>query len=302
MDAHSIDDVLVKAMSDQPAPPPVPEVSSPKPPEAPPEKAESPPADEYLSSEETPDEKPNVPRGTLDDQKGDDSPSKKTAESSPIDEYGNPTAKPRTYTEEEHRNEVERIVRERLSRVRQPEQPQPTRQEAKKASEDFQPDPNSEESWEVQLESFIEKTIDKRQSRYAEQEWRQQEAQRQADFESRFTSGMGKYQDFNQAVSGKPITNDMMFATRSLDNPAAFVYAASKLHPQELERISKIRDPYAVSAEIGRLHERMVREKKAISQAARPLEAAKGDMPSGVPKQPSIDERIHQYATTQKRR
>lgn len=302
MDAHSVDDVLVKAMSDKPEQPPVPEVSSPKPPEVPPEKAESPPADEYLSSEETPDNSSDVLRGTSPDKKGEDSPSKKTAESSPIDEYGNPLAKPRTYTEEEHRNEVERIVRERLARVRTPEQPKPSQQEVKKASEDFQPDPNSEENWETQLESFIEKTMDKRQSRYAEQEWRQKETQRQAEFESKFNSGMGKYQDFHQAVSGKPITNDMMLATRALDNPAAFVYAASKLHPQELERISRIADPYAVSAEIGRLHERMVREKKAVSQAARPLEAAKGDMPSGVPRQPSIEERIHQYATTQKRR
>ncbi len=302
MDAHSVDDVLVKAMSDKPEQPPVPEVSSPKPPEVPPEKAESPPADEYLSSEETPDNSSDVLRGTSPDKKGEDSPSKKTAESSPIDEYGNPTAKPRTYTEEEHRNEVERIVRERLARVRQPEQPQPTRQEAKKASEDFQPDPNSEESWEVQLESFIEKTIDKRQSRYAEQEWRQQEAQRQAEFESKFNAGMGKYQDFHQAVSGKPFTNEMMLAMRALPDPAAFAYATSKIHLPELERISRIKDPYAVSAEIGRLHERMVREKKAVSQAARPLEAAKGDMPSGVPRQPSIEERIHQYATTQKRR
>jgi hypothetical protein len=297
MEAHSIDEVLVKAMTDQPVPPPVPEVANPDSEDGASGAHGAHGATEVAPEAESPYPEPEADSDVLRGTKSDDSVPEEKAESSPIDEYGNPVAKPKMYSEEE----VQNMIRDRLSRGRHAEQPQPTKQEVKQASEDFKADPNSDESWEVQLESFIERTIEKRQSRHVQEEWQRAEQQRQADFEAKFTSGMGRYQDFREVVSTKPITNEMMLATRALDNPAAFVYAASKLHPQELDRISRISDPYAVSAEIGRLHERMVKEKRALSQAPKPLEPAKGDMPAGQPRQPSLEDRIREYAQSKRK-
>jgi hypothetical protein len=205
-----------------------------------------------------------------------------------IDEYGNPVEKPKVYSEEE----VNRIVRERLSRGRQVEQP--SLQSAPQQQIQSQPE---EDNWEQQLEAFVEKTIDRRQQKLTEQQWRQQEAARQVEFESKFSSGMSGYSDFQNVVSGKPITDSMMLATRSLDNPAAFIYGAAKFHAQDLDRISKINDPYAQASEMGRLHEKMVKSSKVISSAPKPIEAVSGDMPSKKTSEyPPLDERIHQYA------
>ena len=211
---------------------------------------------------------------------------------SPIDEYGNPLEKPKTYTEEE----VQRMIRDRLSRGRQVDQTQQNAREINQKSEDFKSDPNSDDSWEVQLEQFIDKTIEKRQTRHSEEQWRAQEAQKQAEFESKFNVGMNKYQDFQQVVAGKPITDSMMMATRNLENPAAFVYAASKMHAQELQRIASIPDPSSQIMEIGRLHERMVKENRSVSSAPKPVAAVKGDMPIKQQEYPSIDQRIHIHA------
>ena len=114
---------------------------------------------------------------------------------------------------------------------------------------------------------------------------------------------MGKYQDFHQVVAGKPITNQMMLATRSLENPAAFVYGAAKMHPQELDRISRISDPYQQAAEIGRLHEKMVKSRATISNAPKPIEQPKGNMPNKpVNDKPSIDSLILQHAAAKNKR
>ena len=216
----------------------------------------------------------------------------KPATESPIDEYGNPVEKPKLYTAEE----VDRMMRDRLSRGKFADQPQHVQQQVKQDAKNFQADPNSEESWETQLEAFVERTIEKRQVKQSEQQWRENEAKKQAEFESKFTNGMNRYSDFHKVVEGKPITNDMLMATRALENPAAFVYGASKLHPQELERIARIADPYAQAAEVGRLHERMVKESKKASSAPKPLEAPKGSLPNKVVSKISLEDRINQYA------
>lgn len=213
-----------------------------------------------------------------------------------IDEYGNPVEKPRMYTEEE----LQQRIRERLSRGRHADQP--TQQQVQQASDGFKPDPNSEDSWEQQLEAFVDRTIEKRERNLSEKQWRAQEQARQAEFEAKFTSGMGKYQDFHQVVAGKPITDTMMLAARNLNDPAAFIYGASKLHPQELERISRIADPYAQAAEVGRLHEKMVKAKKTASQAGKPLEAPKGDVPQKVYSRPSLETLIDQHAKQKRAR
>ena len=206
-----------------------------------------------------------------------------------IDEYGNPVEKPRMYTEEE----LQQRIRDRLSRGRNAEQPTP--QQTQQAAKEFAPDPNSEESWETQLEAFVEKTIEKKQKKAAQEQWQHQEKQKQADFETKFNAGMSKYQDFSQVVAGKSITNGIMLAARALDNPAAFIYGASKLHPQELDRIARIDDPYAQAAEVGRLHERMVKARNTNSKAAKPLDTPKADIPTKAVNRPNIDNLIEQH-------
>jgi hypothetical protein len=211
-----------------------------------------------------------------------------------IDEYGNTIQsqeKQKVYTEEE----VQRMIRERLARGKhaEPEYQPPIKPK--------QSDEVNEEDWQTQLNNVIDKRMEERQAQLAEHQWRQQEAQKQADFEARFTNGMDKYPDFKQVISGKPITDTMMMATRALDNPAAFIYGAAKMHSAELDRISKIADPYAQSLEVGRLHEKMVKERKLVSNAPRPLETVNGDMPTKDYKAIPIDQRIEEHAKSKRR-
>jgi len=214
---------------------------------------------------------------------------KPDTEVSPIDEYGNPIEKPKIYTEDE----VNRLIRERLSRGKYAEQQQQPVQQQQSQQQPAE----QEENWQQELEKFVEQTIDKRQSKLAEEQWKQQELARQAEFEAKFSEGASKYNDFRQVIAGKPITANMLLAARNLENPAAFVYGASKFHAQELDRISKISDPYAQAAEVGRLHERMVKSKNVISGAPKPIEAVTGDIPAkNVAQFPSLEQRIDEYA------
>jgi hypothetical protein len=275
--AHNVDDVLVKSMHEQNNNAENSNIN---------EKIDEQPKQE--KAQESPPVKETTEQKSIDTNENSNKPAETT-----IDEYGNPIEKPRMYTEEE----VQQKIRERLSRGHYAkQQTQQQTQQIQKEAENFQPDTNSEETWEVQLERFIENTIEKRQNRHYEENWRKQETLRQAEFEEKFSNGMNKYKDFNQVVAGKPITNTMMLATRNLDNPAAFVYGASKLHPAELDRISKISDPYVQAAEVGRLHEKMIKERKVISSAGKPLETAKGDMPMKDSGKIPIDVRIMQHA------
>lgn len=281
MEAHNVDSTLAQIMTDQltgtaePKPPLPQEQPEPEPqpePDPVPEETPADDSDPYGTQESEPEQKAEEPAKESD---------------TPIDEYGNPVAKPKMYSEDE----VQRMIRERLSRGRNADT-----QQVKKEAEGFQHDPDSEDSWEVQLERFVENTIEKREKKRSEQEWQRQEAARQADFEAKFTSGMQKYPDFREVVADKPITDSMMIAARSLENPAAFIYGASKMHANELNRIAKIPDPFTQAAEIGRLHERMVKERKIASSAAKPLETPKSDMPAKKTNDLSLDQRIHQYA------
>ena len=298
-EVHSVDDLLVKDMQSRaeskPEPAPVAEVSNPTP---------EPIAEQQEEQESKPDQEPGDLYGVENNQieskdpPKNDQESKPDQESSPIDEYGNPLDKPKMYSEEE----VQKLIRERLSRVKIPEPQQAIRQQASQDAKDFQADPNSDQSWEDQLNSFVDRRIETREKVEADKRWHQDEARRQSEFEDKFTRGMGKYKDFHSVVEGKPITDSMMLAARSLENPAAFVYAAAKLHPQEIDRISRIGDPYVQASEVGRLHERMVKERKMISSAAKPLETPKGDVPAKQYNQPSLESRIASYGQKKQQR
>ncbi len=215
------------------------------------------------------------------------------------DEYGNEKPKKRTYTEEEHKELVNKAIRERFERFQRnnPQAQEPTPQQVNKAAEGFTYDENSKQDWQQQLESFVENTVGRMATKQQEAVRQQQEQQLQADFEHRFGTGMQKFKDFRDVITGlpAPITDAMTISLRALDDPASFIYAAAKRHPQELERISKMRDPYAQMTEMGRLEERM-RKNKPTTKSPRPIERTKEDLgmkePKKKSKEPTIEDLI----------
>lgn len=210
------------------------------------------------------------------------------------DEYGSDIVKQeKVYTQAEVDARINEAIRKRL-KERAEDIPQPQYQQA---AQQQMPeyDPNNSDSWEVQLESFIENTLTKREQQKQQQDWQRQEQENQANFEIRFNQGMAKYSDFEQVVMGKPLTPQMVISTRGMADPAAFIYAAAKTQAPELDRISKIGDPYAQAIELGRLEERMRKSRNTTSQAPKPIAAPKGDVSEKAEKRTwSIDDKLVQ--------
>jgi len=229
-------------------------------------------------------------------EKPDDSVENKS-DSSEIDEYGNKIQKGRMYTEEE----VQQKIRDRLARGHHAQQPQPQvpqqqNQQRQQASEGFEADPDSNESWEMQLEAFIDRRLETREKNSQREQWERQEQIKQSEFETKFTYGMEKYDDFQSVVGKLPITDSIMMATREMKDPAAFLYAAAKTHPAEIERIASLHNPIHQATEIGRLEEKM-KKARNISNSSRPLDNTKSDFSSEkvAPKR-SIDDLIVKHA------
>jgi hypothetical protein len=169
-------------------------------------------------------------------------------------------------------------------------------QQVQQAAKDFEYDPEANGDWQQQLASFVKQTVNSMTREKQESEVRQQDAHTQREFESKFRDGMGRFNDFVDVIDSLPfqISNPMTLATRGMADPAAFLYAAAKRNPQELERISKIRDPYAQMTEMGKLEERM-RRNKPTTKAPRPLSRTNEDASIPNPKKkgdPTIEELI----------
>lgn len=158
-------------------------------------------------------------------------------------------------------------------------------QQVQQAARDFEHDPDSDRSWQEQLDAYIEKTVQNMQTKRQREEEVALEREIQAQFETKLLTGMERFSDFKETIAQLPceITNPMTIATRSLDDPAAFLYAAAKRHPEELQRISQLRDPYAQIREMGKLEERM-RRNKPTTKAPRPLGRTPEDASIPVPK------------------
>lgn len=296
IDAKNIDALIVQNMQEQAT------NSPPKPliPDPPKSNEEAEPVSSQKSGNEESNESAdqgehNVPRETKEQTTETEKAEPEHKSDSPIDEYGNPIAPPKTYTEEE----VNRMIRERLARGKQVEQAQ---QPVKQVPPQDQPQAGNDEAWKQELKDFVKNTYQEITKEQQEAQWQAEQLQKQAEFEDKFTTGMSKYSDFHQVTSTAPITSSMLMATRGLDNPAAFVYGAVKLYPQEIAKISQITDPYLQAAEIGRLHEKMVKTRSAVSNAPKPIENVKGDVPAkAINQQPSLEQRILEHAR-QKRR
>ncbi len=157
--------------------------------------------------------------------------------------------------------------------------------EVQQAAKDFKYDPNDEGSWQQQLTDFVKQTVNSMTTETQERERAIKDGQIQREFHKKFTQGMDRFGDFREVVGAQPVDDAMTLALRGMSDPAAFIYAASKRHPQEIERISKLPDPYARMVEMGKLEERM-RRNKPTTKTPRPLGRTKEDATSKVvPKQ-----------------
>lgn len=213
------------------------------------------------------------------------------ASSGETDEYGNAKAAARTYSEDEVNERINQAIRDRLARGRHNDgfNQQAVPQQVQQA---VQQNANAIEPWEQQLDAVIDQRLSTREQQRAQQIYQQQEAQRTYEFEQRFIQNESQFSDFGSVVKGENITPTMMVATRAMQNPASFLYSASKNHPQELERISKLADPYAQMVEIGRLDMQM-KKQKPITQAPRPVTRGQDDAGQKIApkfKEPTIED------------
>lgn len=232
--------------------------------------------EEHLDNESN--EHSDYSESKINSQDNDEDSSFSDEDESIEDEYGN--AKERmskgmqerlNRKDKQYQKEIEQREFE-INQLRQQLMERGASQQVQQAAQDFEYDAEEGGDWQQQLASFVKQTV---QSMTREQQATQekyQEQQVQVQFEKKFHEGMNKFDDFREVITGLPfeISNPMTLATRSMDNPAAFLYAAAKRHPQELERISKIRDPYGQMMEMGKLEERM-RKNKSTTSAPRPL-------------------------------
>ncbi len=226
--------------------------------------------DEY-ETEEAPDTASENDDYKAQDDFEENSEQSEEKVASHVDDYGN---------ESDPKNEA---IRERLARqarkyeteiedLRAQLRDQGASREVQNAARDFEYDPEAKGDWQQQLASFVKQTVNSMTREQEEVRQRDVERRAQHEFEDKFFKSMAKFDDFRDVMTNLSfeITNPMTLATRAMDDPAAFLYAAAKRQPQELERISKIRDPYVQMTEMGRLEERM-RKNKTTTNAPRPL-------------------------------
>lgn len=279
MELTSVDDRLVQQEPIEPSPPI----------EEPPLHSEPLPAES--EQDDSPTDGDEVADGT---EAGEE---KQASNDVATDEYG---------TEIPHQDDEmipKSVLRERLDRKnreteqRLAEAQERIRQEVMRefqAKQQTQATPVQEgtDDWESQLKDFIVKTNQDVQKQESERQWRQQEDEAQAQFEVKFNTGAARYKDFESVVMGKSLTPQMVVATRGMNDPAAFIYAAAKTQPKELDRISKITDPYAQVIELGRLEERLKKTKNNTSNAPRPASNVSGDVSEKVQGRTNIDDKI----------
>lgn len=206
-----------------------------------------------------PDPGKDFNRDYIDPNEGEEESEPEETIKGDLDEYGNAKGEPKLYTEDEVNERINKTIRERLRNRPENPQPQDTPQATNK-------DGTANEDWQEQLEGFIEQTLVKRTQREQMTQAQQREAAAYEEFHGRFQQGMGRFGDFHDVVKPTDFDDPMAQALRGIKDPAAFAYAASKRHPEDLARIRGISDPYAKMVEIGKLEERM--KKQATSTRA----------------------------------
>lgn len=208
-----------------------------------------------------------------------------------IDEYGNEKPRmPRGVEERlarkdrQYQQEVAQRDQE-IAQLRAQLANQGASKEVQQAVKDFKYDADQEAGWEQQLSNFVKNTVNNMHTEEKTKQRQAQEQHQEREFHKKFTQGMDRFSDFRQVVQNQPIDDAMTLALRGMNDPSAFIYAASKRQPQELERISKLADPYARMVEMGKLEERM-RRAKPTTKAPRTLGRTRDDTTARVtPKQ-----------------
>lgn len=212
------------------------------------------------------------------------------------DDYGNAVSAPRTYNEDEVNERINAAIRDRFARFeRNNGQQQPNQAQVQQAAQQgFEYNADSQETWQQQLETFVETTVSRMSQKQAQQAQQAREQYTQSEFDAKFRQGMTKFPDFVQTVQSQPITDSMVLGARSMKDPAAFFYAASKRAPQELQRIANIADPYTQIAEIGKLEERM-KQSRPGTKTPKPIGRTQEDSTikaSKEKREPTIEEQI----------
>lgn len=168
--------------------------------------------------------------------------------------------------------------------------------EVQQAAQEFEYDPNAAGDWQQQLATFVKQTVKAMGQEEQTIKRQEKEVALQRQFETKFHQGMSHFPDFVDVVGAAPITDAMTVATRGMEDPASFLYAAAKRQPQELSRIAQIDDPYTQMVEMGKLEQRM-RKNKVTTNAPKPLGRTKedGQMPH-IPekKELTIEQQIAQ--------
>lgn len=230
-----------------------------------------------------------------DDTDAEDKPEQKSTpdedEGFEEDEYGNKKERMSKgmkdrldRKEKQHQREIEQRDFE-LQQLRQQLANQGASTQVQKAAADFEYNPDDNATWQQQLQDFVKQTVTNMHSDEQKKTREIQEQTAQREFHQKFNKGMERFDDFRKVVGSQPIDDAMTLSLRGMSDPTAFIYAASKRHPQEIERISKLPDPYARMVEMGKLEERM-RRNKPTTKAPRPLGRTKEDSTTKVqPKQ-----------------
>lgn len=208
-----------------------------------------------------------------------------------LDEYGNKKERMSKgmkdrldRKEKQHQREIEQREHE-LQVLRQQLANQGASGQVQKAAADFKYDPNDEASWQQQLTDFVKHTVKNMNEDESQKQRQVQEQAAEEAFTKKFRDGMKRFDDFYEVVGAQPMDNAMTLSLRGMADPSAFIYAASKRQPQEIERISKLPDPYARMVEMGKLEERM-RRNKPTTKTPRPLGRTQEDSTAKViPKQ-----------------
>lgn len=201
------------------------------------------------------------------------------SESNTFDDYGNPTENMTEGMKKRLKKQADKYESRIQALESQIAQLTPRQhQELQQAAKEFNSNPNSDDDWQQQFTQMVEKTIYDMSIRQQQAVAQSEQMRIEKEFERKLFAGMDRFNDFKETIRdvGCEITNHMTNATRSLDDPAAFLYAAAKRHPDELKRISSLQDPYAQAREMGKLEERM-RKNKSSSNAPKTLGKIRAD-------------------------
>ncbi len=278
MNISNIDDLLMgKGNSQQPATPEHKEKLEEKKPSPQEDGEDLPEYDDNDEGSEDLAEEPEAEEETDEETEG--KPEGKTAgkeeesDDDGLDEYGN--QKEQEVAQRDHE----------IAQLRAQLAQQGASREVQQAVKDFKYNPDEEVSWEQQLSEFVKQTVTNMHRDEQKVVRERQERDAQEKFEKNFRQGMERFGDFRETVGKYQIDDAMTLSLRGMSDPSAFIYAACKRQPQELERIAKLPDPYARMVEMGKLEEKM-RRTKAATKAPRPLGRTREDaVAKTVPKQ-----------------